>query len=56
MEQFTDGQSVTGARVVERPLGPLPRRRQEYLLLRQRVTTRLGPLPEMPAAPQTSRG
>jgi hypothetical protein len=56
VEQFTDGQSVIGARVVERPLGPLPRRRQEYLLLRQRVTSRLGPLPEMPAAPQASRG
>jgi hypothetical protein len=44
-EQFRQGQVVTGARVVERPPGPLPRRREEYALLRERVAARLGPLP-----------
>ncbi|WP_455568743.1 hypothetical protein [Streptomyces laurentii] len=37
---------VSGARVVERPPGRLPRRWEEYLLLRRRVSERLGPLPE----------
>ncbi|MGV4926119.1 hypothetical protein K2224_16840 [Streptomyces sp. BHT-5-2] len=55
-EQFTDGQTVTGARIVKRPLGPLPRRWNEYLLLRDRVATHLGPLPPRPTAPQASRG
>ncbi|GAA2383904.1 hypothetical protein GCM10010420_02580 [Streptomyces glaucosporus] len=45
-EQFRRGETVTGARTVERPPGPLPRRRDEYLLLRRRVAERLGPLPE----------
>jgi hypothetical protein len=45
-EQFRDGQRITAARVVQRPPGPLPRRWQEYLLLRERVTEHLGPLPE----------
>ncbi|MFI0773458.1 hypothetical protein [Streptomyces sp. NPDC021212] len=45
-EQFTDGQTVTAARVVPRPPGPLPRRWEEYLLLRERVIERVGPLPE----------
>ncbi|MFH9575600.1 hypothetical protein ACH4MG_34315 [Streptomyces sp. NPDC017454] len=45
-EQFQLGQTVTGARVVERPPGPLPRRWEEYLLLRERVAKHLGRLPE----------
>ncbi|WP_228973187.1 hypothetical protein [Streptomyces sp. DH12] len=45
-EQFTCGQVITAARVVVRPPGPLPRRREQYLLLRERVIGRLGPLPE----------
>lgn len=44
-EQFRDGQTVTAARTVERPPGPLPRRWEAYLLLRERVTGRLGELP-----------
>ncbi|MFI1969096.1 hypothetical protein BLA24_26280 [Streptomyces cinnamoneus] len=44
-EQFRRGQRVTGARVVKRPAGPLPRRHEEYVLLRERVAARLGPLP-----------
>jgi hypothetical protein len=46
LEQFQEGQSIEEARVVERPAGPLPRRWQEYLLLRERVGKRLGALPE----------
>lgn len=45
-EQFQHGQTVTASRVVERPPGPLPRRWEEYLLLRERVIKHLGPLPE----------
>jgi hypothetical protein len=45
-EQFQLGQTVTAARVVERPPGPLPRRWEEYLLLRERVIKPLGSLPE----------
>ncbi|WP_344396147.1 YunG family protein [Streptomyces vastus] len=45
-EQFLHGQTVTAARHVERPPGPLPRRWKEYLLLRDRVTKHLGRLPE----------
>ncbi|EEP74913.1 hypothetical protein MCAG_05240 [Micromonospora sp. ATCC 39149] len=45
-EQFQAGQSIEEARVVERPVGPLPRRWQEYLLLRERVGKHLGALPE----------
>ncbi|MEU6276564.1 hypothetical protein ABZ871_29755 [Streptomyces populi] len=45
-EQFQLGQIVSAARVVQRPPGPLPRRRAEYELLRARLATRLGPLPE----------
>jgi hypothetical protein len=41
-EQFRCGQVVTGARVVKRPAGPLPRRGNEYALLRDRVAARLG--------------
>ncbi|MDW4917403.1 hypothetical protein [Streptomyces californicus] len=47
-EQFQRGETVTEARVVERPPGPL-RRWDEYLLLRKRVIEHLGHLPE-PAA------
>jgi hypothetical protein len=45
-EQFLHGQRVSAARVVTRPPGPLPRRWEEYLLLRERVARHLGPLPE----------
>ncbi|WP_329128685.1 hypothetical protein OG552_00850 [Streptomyces sp. NBC_01476] len=45
-EQFRSGQTVTAARVVRRPPGPLPRRRAAYELLRGRLATRIGPLPE----------
>lgn len=45
-DQFLLGQVVVGARVVERPPGPLRRRWDEYLLLRRRVAGRLGSLPE----------
>ncbi|MGW5788083.1 YunG family protein [Streptomyces sp. NPDC003757] len=47
-EQFQRGETVTEARAVERPPGPL-RRWDEYLLLRKRVVEHLGQLPE-PAA------
>ncbi len=45
-KQFQQGQTIAEARAVARPPGPLPRRWEEYLLLRQRVTARLGDLPE----------
>ncbi|WP_455569109.1 YunG family protein [Streptomyces echinatus] len=48
-EQFLHGQTVSAARVVQRPPGPLTRRGEEYLLLRERVVKHLGHLPE-PAA------
>ncbi|SHM22082.1 YunG family protein [Actinacidiphila paucisporea] len=44
-EQFRRGQRVTGARAVTRPQGPLAHRWEEYLLLRERVSRHLGPLP-----------
>ncbi|WP_018385689.1 YunG family protein [Wenjunlia vitaminophila] len=44
-EQFVHDEVVSGARVVHRPPGPLPHRWAEYLLLRERLTARLGPLP-----------
>ncbi|SEP07713.1 YunG family protein [Actinacidiphila rubida] len=44
-DQFRRGQTVTAARTVRRPPGPLPRRAAEYALLRERVAERLGPLP-----------
>ncbi|WP_234343706.1 YunG family protein [Streptomyces sp. NRRL F-5123] len=45
-EQFRRGQRVTGARRVVRPPGPLPRRWEEYIRLRERVAGHLGgPLP-----------
>ncbi|WP_406295433.1 hypothetical protein OG948_09500 [Embleya sp. NBC_00888] len=44
-EQFRQGQAVTEARVVQRPPGLPPRRCEEYLLLRDRVSKHLGHLP-----------
>jgi hypothetical protein len=44
-EQFRAGQTVTAARILERPPGPAPRRWAEYLLLRERIVGRLGHLP-----------
>ncbi|HEU5426758.1 MAG TPA: hypothetical protein VFU74_07790 [Actinocrinis sp.] len=49
-EQFREGEIVSAARAVARPPGPLPRRWEAYLLLRERVITHLGSLPE-PAVP-----
>lgn len=54
-EQFRDGQTVTAARVVKRPPGPLPRRWEEYLLLRERVGRHLGHLPAPAAHAGTSK-
>ncbi|MDT0341722.1 YunG family protein [Streptomyces litchfieldiae] len=45
LEQFRRGQTVTAARVVQRPPGPPRRRSEEYRLLRERVAAHLGPLP-----------
>ncbi|MEV7420023.1 hypothetical protein [Streptomyces sp. NPDC089919] len=45
-EQFRRGEVISAAEVVRRPPGPLPRRWAEYLLLRERVAEKLGPLPE----------
>lgn len=47
-EQFQLGQRVSELRVVERPSGRLPRRNDEYLLLRERVGQHLSTLPENP--------
>ncbi|MFD9380709.1 alpha/beta fold hydrolase [Streptomyces sp. NPDC059999] len=45
-EQFRLGQTITRARLMgKRPAGRLPRRWEEYRLLRRRVIERLGPLP-----------
>ncbi|WP_328926421.1 alpha/beta fold hydrolase [Streptomyces sp. NBC_00190] len=44
-EQFRRGETVTPGRVVQRPPGRLPRRWEEYQLLRRRVIDKLGPLP-----------
>jgi hypothetical protein len=44
-EQFHDGQVIGVGRIIERPPGRLPRRWEEYQLLRERVETWLGPLP-----------
>ncbi|MER6523316.1 alpha/beta hydrolase [Streptomyces sp. NPDC001553] len=51
-EQFRLGQTVTRGRLMgKRPGGRLPRRWEEYRLLRRRVIDRLGPLPGVvPAA------
>ena len=45
-EQFRCGQTVTAGRVVQRPAGQLPRQWDEYQVLRHRVTTKLGPIPQ----------
>ncbi|MFE0179181.1 hypothetical protein ACFWZ2_43440 [Streptomyces sp. NPDC059002] len=45
-DQFLNGPTVTTPREIERPAGRLPRRQEEYELLRERVTGRVGcPLP-----------
>ncbi|BBA95704.1 hypothetical protein RVR_671 [Actinacidiphila reveromycinica] len=44
-EQFRRGQTVGAPRALERPPGPLPRRWEDYLLLRSRVAAHLDPLP-----------
>ncbi|HJP73819.1 MAG TPA: hypothetical protein VJ914_06105 [Pseudonocardiaceae bacterium] len=44
-EQFRRGETVTTDRVLARPPGPSPRRWTEYLLLRDRVSARLGLAP-----------
>jgi hypothetical protein len=44
-EQFRLGQIITAPRSVKRPQGRLPRRWDEYLLLRERLAAHLGPLP-----------
>ncbi|MFG2249125.1 hypothetical protein, partial [Spirillospora sp. NPDC048823] len=44
-EQFQHGQTVTDARIVQRPPGPLRRRHGEYLILRERLVKYLGYLP-----------
>ncbi|HEY3612842.1 MAG TPA: hypothetical protein VGK92_04015 [Gaiellales bacterium] len=44
-EQFRLGQVIVAPRVVVRPPGPLRRRWEEYLLLRERLARQLGPLP-----------
>jgi hypothetical protein len=57
-EQFRLGQVITTPRVVKRPKGPLPRRWEEYQLLRERLASHLGPLPgEMrPEGPEIKGG
>lgn len=55
-EQFRRGQTVTpGRRMGKRPGGRLPRRWEEYQLLRQRVIDKLGPLPGVFRAPDGRR-
>ncbi|GAB2589276.1 hypothetical protein GCM10027168_22720 [Streptomyces capparidis] len=49
-DQFRLGQRLTPGRVVRRPAGPPPRRREEYERLRERVAARLGALPATAAA------
>ncbi|GLY31582.1 hypothetical protein [Kineosporia sp. NBRC 101731] len=44
-EQFRLGQTISSVQVRKRPPGPLRRRREEYLLLRERLADRLGALP-----------
>ncbi|UCM89519.1 YunG family protein [Streptomyces marincola] len=44
-EQFRQGQTISGSRVVPRPPGPPRRRAAAYRLLRQRVADFIGPLP-----------
>ena len=54
-EQFREGQVVSAACALARPVGPLPHRWAEYLLLRERVAARLGSLPG-PAGGSSSGG
>jgi hypothetical protein len=44
-EQFRLGQVITETRPVTRPQGRLPRRWDEYLLLRERLASQFGPVP-----------
>jgi hypothetical protein len=44
-EQFRLGQVVTAERLIVRPPGPLKWRWDEYVLLRERLASRSGPLP-----------
>lgn len=44
-EQFRLGQVITAPRLVKRPEVALPQRWKEYQLLRERLASRLGPLP-----------
>lgn len=39
------GETLSDVQVKQRPPGPLPRRWDDYLLLRERVSAILGPLP-----------
>ncbi|MFI8873316.1 YunG family protein [Streptomyces sp. NPDC055243] len=50
-EQFLLDQRITEPRSVERPPGRLPRRHEEYELLRQRFTEAIPLAPVTPAAP-----
>ncbi|MGW5851483.1 alpha/beta fold hydrolase [Streptomyces sp. NPDC055254] len=55
-EQFRRGQTLTPGRPMgRRPGGRLPRRWEEYQLLRQRVIDKLGPLPGVVRAPDGRR-
>lgn len=45
LEQFRRGETLRNVQIKQRPPGPLPRRWDEYLLLRERVSAHLGPLP-----------
>lgn len=45
LEQFQRGETLRNVQLKQRPPGPLPRRWEEYLLLRERVGAHLGPLP-----------
>lgn len=45
LEQFRCGETLRNVQVKQRPPGPLPRRWEAYLLLRERVGAHLGALP-----------
>lgn len=55
-EQFRSNETITQGRLVKRPPGPLPRRWEEYLLLRRRVADWLGPLPSSDPTDSTTGG
>lgn len=54
-DQFRQGQTITAGRIVPRPAGRLPRRWEEYQLLRDRVMDKLGTLP-LPTMGEPARG